>query len=215
MSSLDLAEFIIRQIHKLNLTRTEVAKRAGFSRETLYKLLNAEDKQPEPWTLVQLAHALNVAPLFLIRLTYGGSAVPVYTTTKPKHIGDYSSFVRDVTFPDNSIVSPNQHFEKIWEIQNTGKIEWDGRYLKCLDEDIITICERNNLPISSYLLIPHMTKLTIPLTKPDETIQLSVNYCAPLYPCTTFSYWKMYDSKDEQCFPGMKGIWCCVKVMAI
>jgi transcriptional regulator with XRE-family HTH domain len=215
MSSFDLADFLIRQIAKLELTRTEVAKRAGFSRETLNKLLNSEVGQPNIWTLVQLAHALNVTPLFLIRLSYGGSNIPVYTTSKPKYHNDYSSFVRDVTYPDNSIVSVNQEFIKKWEIQNTGQQGWAERYLQCMDEDMISMVTQTSIPIPSFILIPSETRIPIPMAKPGDTVQIAVTFRAPAYPCTTISYWKMVDNKGELCFPGLKGIWCCVKVMSL
>lgn len=215
MSSIDLADFIIKQIAKLDLTRTEVAKKAGFSRETLNKLLAAEVDQPTTWTLVQLSHALNVAPLFLIRLSYGGSSIPVFTTAKPKYPSDHSSFVRDVTYPDNSLVSVNQQFEKIWEIQNTGNVVWNDRHLQCMDEEIISMVRGIEIPISKFIIVPAETRIPIGVTKPGETVQISVAFCAPAFPCTTVSYWKIVDNKGDQCFPDLKGIWCCVKVMAL
>jgi len=217
MSSSDLSEYIIQQIIKMKLKRVDVAKRAGFSRETLNKLLRAEVAHPSTSTIVQLAHALNVAPLYLLRLAYGGSEIPLHSSATPKYPKDHSSFVRDITFPDNSIVSVNQLFEKIWEIQNTGQVLWEARFLKCIDEEIfLTIVDRETEGhISSHMLLPDQTQIEIPKTLPGETVQLAVCFRAPAFPCTTISRWRMVDDCGDICFPGLTGIWCQVTVMAL
>lgn len=217
MSSVDLAEYIIQQINKLNMKRVDVAKQAGFSRETLNKLLRAEVVHPSTNTIVQLAHALNVAPLHLLRLAYGGSEIPLHSSATPKYPKDHSSFVRDITFPDNSIVSVNQEFEKIWEIQNTGHQIWEDRFLKCIDEDIIfTIVDKTTIGrLSSHMLLPDKAQIEIPKTLPGETVQLAVRFCAPAFPCTTISRWRMIDAGGDVCMPGLTGIWCQVTVMAL
>lgn len=217
MSASELADFINRQIRNLRLTRTEAAKRAGFSRETLNKLLRAEVAQPSTPTIVQLANALQVAPLYLLRVAYGGSEIPIYSAANPKYSRDHSSFVRDVTYPDNSIVSVNQEFEKIWEIQNTGQQGWQGRYLKCMDEEIVAVISDSATigRLASLMLVPIQTQIPIPATRPGETIQLHILFRAPAYPCTTISRWKMVDADGDVCMPGLTGIWCLVRVMAL
>lgn len=217
MSASDLADFINRQIRALRLTRTEVAKQAGFSRETLNKLLRAEVAQPTNATIVQLAGALRVAPLYLLRVAYGGSVIPIHTGAKPKYPRDHSSFVRDVSYPDNSIVSANQEFDKVWEIQNTGQQNWEGRILKCMDEEIVTAISDTETVgrLASLMLVPMQTEIPIPGTPPGRTVQLHVLFRAPAYPCTTISRWKMVDADGEVCMPGLTGIWCLVRVMAL
>lgn len=217
MSAEDLAKFINRRIREVGLTRTETAKRAGFSRETLNKLLRAEVAQPTTATLTQLAHALRVAPLHLIRVAYGGTSIPIQTESRPKYSGDYSSFVGDVTYPDNSLVTVGERFKKVWEIQNTGSVLWENRRLVCLDGDVLSspLAEGIFVELSKLMLIPETTEVNVPRTEPGQVARLAVTFKAPLYPCTTISYWKMIDSAGDSCFPDLKGIWCLVKIMSM
>jgi hypothetical protein len=39
-----------------------------------------------------------------------------------------ASFISDLTIPDNSVITPNTVFTKIWEIKNTGSCAWDSSY---------------------------------------------------------------------------------------
>lgn len=217
MSASELADFINRRIRTLGFTRTKVAQQAGFSRETLNKLLRAEVTQPSTPTIIQLAGALRVAPLYLLRVAYGGAVIPIHSAANPKYPRDHSSFVRDVNYPDNSIVSVNQEFEKIWEIQNTGQQSWQGRFLKCMDEEIVTVISDIATVgrLASLMLVPIQTEIPIPETRPGETVQLHVLFRAPAYPCTTISRWKMVDGDGEVCMPGLTGIWCLVRVTAL
>ena len=48
---------------------------------------------------------------------------------QPVYYGDSSRFVRDVTIQDGSSVKRNVQFEKIWEIMNTGRVPWRGRFV--------------------------------------------------------------------------------------
>lgn len=167
MSASELADLINRRIRTLGLTRTEVAKRAGFSRETLNKFLRAEVAHPNTPTVVQLAAALRVALLYLLRVAFGGSVIPIQSAANPKYLRDHSSFVQDVTYPDYSIVSVNQIFEKVWEIQNTGQQIWQERILKCMDKKIVTaILDTETVGQLSQSLIPNQIEIPIPKTLP-------------------------------------------------
>jgi hypothetical protein len=46
-------------------------------------------------------------------------------------------------------------------------------------------------------------------------VEIAVTFQAPIYPCTTISYWKMVDAEGDECFPQLRGLWCKVKVIAI
>ena len=164
---------------------------------------------------------LNVHPLVLIRLLFKDKTrtfrVPQLQETK--YDKDYSGFVRDVTIPDNSVVTENQIFEKIWEIQNLGEVEWINRRLVCQDEELIVTKKSGEsaTPLSSSLahLIPLEKEIPIPTTPPNATVQLAVQFRAPDCPCTTISYWKMVDEFGGICFPEMRGVACQVRVVAI
>lgn len=217
MAATDFADYINRQIYELNLTKTEVAKRAGISRQALYKLLNMEVEEAKLSTFIRLAHALEVHPLDLIRRLLQGWQMPIRSPKGTKYPRDYSGFVRDVTIPDNDIVSVNQQFEKIREIQNIGEVEWNNRRLVCVDDELFLLRKNNDklIPLSPQNLLPVQREVLIPTTRSQKKVCISVIFRAPPYPCTTISYWKMIDSEGNLCFPGMEGLWCKVKVVAI
>jgi hypothetical protein len=215
MSSKELSDFIIRRIHELGLTRQEVARRAHITRSALYKLLDQEIEQARLSTFLNLAHALEVHPLCLIRMV-----VPKLKVASPegtRYKNDYSGFVRDVTVPDNTVVSVSQEFDKLWEIQNLGAVTWENRRLVCVDDELVLFRKHDGelIPMSPRDLIPLEREIPIPVTYPAKTVKLSVRFRAPAYPCTAISYWKMVDEKGDFCFPQMEGIWCKVKVEAI
>lgn len=209
MSASDLAEYLIRKIAETKLTKTEVAKRAGFSRVTLYKLLLAEVGHPSPQTLTRLAVVLNVAPSHLLQLV-ADTPLRSKNTTYPR---DHTSFVRDVTYADNELVFINQEFTKIWALQNTGREVWKGRFLKCLDEAGIGVINKDLS--RAMMLVPEKVQIAIPTTAPGQTVQLAVRFRAPAYPCTVISHWKMVDANGKECFPALNGIWCKVMVVAL
>ncbi len=208
MSASALAEYLIRKIAETKLTKTEVARRAGFSRETLNKLLRAEIRHPSTNTLAQLAVVLNIAPGYLLRVA-GELSSNRKNATAPH---DHSSFVRDVTYPDNELVSVNQEFTKIWALQNTGRQIWEGRFLKCIDKSDIDI-KKNDL-YTAMMLLPEKTQIVIPTTVPGQTVELAVRFRAPAFPCTVISRWKMVDAQGKEYFPDLVGIWCKVMVVA-
>ena len=65
MVSGDLAEYIRRRAYVLGISLTETARRAGITRQALYKLLDARVAEARLSTLIKLARALNVHPLAL------------------------------------------------------------------------------------------------------------------------------------------------------
>jgi hypothetical protein len=112
---------------------------------------------------------------------------------------DDTSFVGDITIPEGRIVPVNEKFEKIWEIENTGLTVWENRFLR----------EENT---GASNLVAEKTIIPIPITRPGQRVQLSVNFIAPEYPATCESYWKMVDENGTYCFPHHHGLVCRVKV---
>lgn len=113
---------------------------------------------------------------------------------------DDSGFVADVTIPDGTLVATGEKFEKIWEIENTGMVVWEGRYLR-----------EENSGVSG--LAPNATQIPIPRTLPGERVRLAVCFSTPKLPATCESYWKMIDSKGQYCFPHLSGVFCRVKII--
>lgn len=55
------------------------------------------------------------------------TAIPGPTAT-PVGCFDSMEFVRDVKVPDGSEMSPDQNFDKVWRVRNTGTCTWDRDY---------------------------------------------------------------------------------------
>lgn len=213
-----ISELILRRCRSLNLTKAELARRAGISRETLYRLIRGDLHSVGVETLVRLAAATHVAPIYLLRMAYSDFGASAPTTLVSRHKGDHASFVADVTCADNEIVLAGQLFTKVWEIQNTGKLVWRDRSYRCEDGQLVIARREPDgslTPLLDANLIPETRVVCCPKTGPGETVRLSVDFRAPALPCTAMSLWKMYDADGEQCFPGFAGIWCKIRVMAL
>jgi len=213
-----LGEHLLRRARELGLSKTDLCKRAGISRETLYRLLRNDLGQISFETLLGLSSALQVAPLHLARLAYHeiGTAPPTLLPTA--HAGDHVSFVRDVTYSDNDVVPAGQEFVKTWEIHNTGRVRWRGRAYRCQDDDLVLARRAPDgtlTPVVDANLTPLVREVECPDTPPGAVIQISVKFRAPLLPCMAMSLWKMVDSDGALCFPQFSGLWCKVRVMSL
>ncbi len=56
------------------------------------------------------------------------TAVPITPTAAPQPVActNGAAFVADVTVPDGTVLAPNQAFNKIWRIKNTGTCNWSN-----------------------------------------------------------------------------------------
>ena len=213
----EFSEYIRTRATEKGLTMAELARRSGLARQSLYSLLDGVTGQVKIATVVALAAALDIHPVVLFRVLLSQLDFPKFSTTAAKYSFDASGFVQDVTIPDNSIVSTNSVFTKVWEIQNVGHVNWIGRKLVCMvrksDEFVIPDCiAAANL---IHGLLPTQRAIDIPETLVGDTVELSVEFTAPSYPCSVVSYWKMVDADGDICFPATAGLWCLVKVVSV
>ena len=202
-------------------THSETARRAGISRETLYRIMRGDGKRASVQTICAVARAAGVAPVALLRLMFhdldsgGSTLLPVL------HASDHISFLADVTIPDGATVLAGQRFEKTWALQNTGGIEWVGRRFLCMDADFISarwVVRRGRrmlVPDLAAGLVRSKKSILVPNTPSGGAIKISVTFRAPLLPCDTFSRWRMVDAAGKTCFPEHTGVWCAVSVVAI
>lgn len=214
----DLSEHLLRRARYLGLSQTDVAQRAGLTREMVNRLINGKISEPSLSTLARLAYALDEHPRALSRLLMEGSSFD--SSADDGTAMDDSGFVRDVTFPDGTLVSCSQRFRKTWKLQNLGNVVWTDRLLRCFDE--VDCCYRKvtderqqvrYIPIG-VLLIPEVQEVLIPITRPGAVVELSVNFTAPATPGSTLSRWRMVDAEGALCFPDFPGIHCLVQVVS-
>lgn len=212
MSAEELSDFIREKITKEKISVVDLSKKSGLARTSIYKILGAEVKEARLSTFIKLGGALSIHPLEMMKIFFNRWEFPRNTSerSKPRVKGDDTSFIADITYPDNSIVSAKQKFEKIWRIKNVGKIDWQGRKIICLDQSTRVQYDDK---ILTYGLTPESIEVDLPLVKAEDYVDISINFTAPDMPCSVLSHWKMCDSDNNLCFPKLNGIYCMVKVI--
>jgi hypothetical protein len=89
----------------------------------------------------------------------------LFSSPVPVKRCDIATFVKDVTIPDDTILSPGISFTKTWRLQNTGTCTWTASYaLVFINGDSMNAPAYVNLPGNVY---------------PGDTVDLSVNLVAP------------------------------------
>lgn len=216
-TSSPLQEYVQTRAKKLGFSTTALCKQASISRQTLWTLGHATGRMPELETLVKLATALRVHPSELMHhAMLGFRPRPVKS---PAQIArpDKSAFVADVTMPDGSMVMPGQRFTKTWAIQNVGQAPWKGRFLRCMDDDLVVM---RRMPDGSLAptrvteaLVPAVREVVVDDTLPGDTVQISVDFSAPVIDGTFFSYWKSAFADGTLCYPESVGLSVRVRVV--
>lgn len=213
----NLDTYIRQRVQALDISLSELCREAGVSRQTLYDLADIPRKLPTLATLIQLARVLGVHPLRLLNLVFDSEPGLVAALAAParKLRSDQSAFVRDVTFPDDTLVFPGQRFVKTWEVQNVGKVAWENRFLQCVDEEIVVYARSGEKLMIAGSLKPQVQRISVPLTKPGDAALLSVSFVAAALPGTVMSYWKSVFEDGRLCFPKASGLWCKVRVSSL
>lgn len=109
---------------------------------------------------------------------------PVLPTPSPTPQGcTYdSSFVADVTIPDNTQVSPNQQVDKVWRLSNIGSCPWDNGTVLAFVTGF-----KLNAPDS----------VAVPPTAPGATADIGVSMYAPEQPGSYTGIWQLKNAQGE------------------
>ena len=208
-----LEEFVRSRAKDLALNLSEVCRQSGVSRQTLYSL-SQPGKMPALPTIVALAEVLHTHPMRLLQIIFDHAPIS-RTVTRERARSDHSAFARDVSYPDGALVLPGQKFVKTWEVHNVGKIAWEGRFLQCMDEEIVVYSRTGETLALANNLVPTKNKIPVPFTKPGESAKMSVSFTAPDTLGTVLSYWKSVFADGSLCFPKARGLWCKVRVSTL
>ncbi len=209
-----LGQYMRERCAQRGLTSSELARRAGKSRQTLLSISTAGGRLPAIETLVDLALVLEVHPLRLMQLVFEDMPLPTRQSNAFKQRGDKSAFVADVTIPDGQLVMTGSSFTKIWAVQNVGTVPWEGRTLVCVDEELVVTSRTGDRLVIAQRLRPAVQRFAVPYTAPGATVEMSVDFKAPPSPGTCVSYWKSYFADGRLCFPTAVGLSCCVRVIS-
>lgn len=93
------------------------------------------------------------------------------TATKTPIPCNKTSFVKDVTVPDNTVVEPGEVFTKTWRLQNNGSCTWTSGYVLLFNSG-----DQMNAPATA--------SITGGSVAPGSTVDISVELTAPTTPGT-------------------------------
>lgn len=206
--------YVRQRCAEIGLSLSDLSRSTGLSRQTLHSLAQVPQKMPSLQTLIALADTLKIHPMRLVHLAFEDAAVPPLPLGRQRR-NDHSAFVADVTYADGALVLPHQRFTKTWELQNVGKVAWTGRYLQCMDEEILVYARSGEVLTLAHNLRPDQTRVPVPDTLPGEMVQVSVEFTAPEPPGTVLSYWKSAFADGSLCFPKSRGLWAKVRVTSM
>jgi hypothetical protein len=91
---------------------------------------------------------------------------------------DRATFVKDVTIPDGTELTPGEDFTKVWQLKNTGSCTWNSAYSLVFDH-------------GDSMGGPASKSLTSGTVAPGQTVNVSVDLTAPNTPDTYKGYWKI------------------------
>lgn len=148
-----------------------------------------ETKFPSPTPFVPQGNPLNSpTPTFLFyTATLGTPLTPTVTGTLPTATVNTNAlgngcnnlaFVRDVNYPNGTVVKAGQNFTKTWKVENNGSCNWLYVYT------LVFVSGDNFDPAWSNLG---------KVVSPGSWSELSVNLDAPKKPGTYSAYWRFSD----------------------
>jgi hypothetical protein len=118
------------------------------------------------------------------------SVIPI---PKPK---DDSTFIKDITYPDGTLVKAGSSFEKVWRLRNSGSVQWSNRQL----------IQIGSSPCHAPKAVP------IPETAPGHMVDVRVRVRAANRPTKCKIFFKMADSAGRILMPTKRPIFLYVQV---
>jgi len=116
---------------------------------------------------------------------YLPSATPIQATSTPRPAAtavtycDWAMFIKDVSIPDGTLLSPGEVFTKTWRLQNRGTCTWTPDY------DVVFYggaqMSGTTMQVSGYVA-------------PGQTVDVAVTFTAPSTPGHYAGYWLLRNS---------------------
>lgn len=129
------------------------------------------------FALTQTAPTQTPPPPTLTVVPVTNTPVPTSTQIPPVTYCDWVAFVKDVNFPDGTVVAPGETFTKIWRLKNRGTCAWTSDYM---------------LVFSSGTQMGGTTAVRLPGTVlPGQTVDVSVTLTAPVAEGPYTSNWML------------------------
>jgi transcriptional regulator with XRE-family HTH domain len=217
MSAIDLSQFLQQRADTLNFSATYVANKAGISRQTWYRLVNADVQQARISTLMRVANTLQVSLIELSCLYNKKKYSAQKSIINTMQDSDAYVFIRDVSYPLNTMVGKGERFKKTWEFFNAGNTPWVNRRFICVDNKFDINIKHPNSDVNkankNNFLTPLQRSVEVPTTAPGEHLLLSVQFRAPDNTGTMVSLWKTVNAQGNYCYPKHEGSSCQVRVV--
>ena len=118
---------------------------------------------------------------FWVLITVGGGGP--YPTPVPGACTNKAAFVSDVTVPDNSYLSANTAFTKIWRLKNTGTCTWNTAYST-------TFVSGDPMSAVYPVALPYTVV-------PGQSVDVAVNMVAPSYAGTYKGNWSLKSNTGQ------------------
>jgi len=110
------------------------------------------------------------------------------------------TFIKDVTIPDNTEMTPGEKFKKTWRLKNTGSCTWTSGYDIVFDHG-------DGMGVSAS------TQLTNGTVKPGDEVDISVKLTAPDTPGTYQGFFKLRSTDNVVFGMGKKNKSFWVKIV--
>lgn len=92
-------------------------------------------------------------------------------------------FLRDVTIPDDTLMTTGAAFRKTWLVENNGDTTWNPNY--------------RFVHVGGHAMTSQ-TSQALPQAKPGAQVEISLDMAAPDAPGVHFSDWRLQDDKGQQ-----------------
>jgi hypothetical protein len=125
--------------------------------------------------------------------------VPATATLVPCN---QASFISDVTTPDDTVLTVNSPFTKIWRLKNVGSCTWTSGYQLVFDS-------------GDSMGGPASQQMTAGTVAPGQTIDISVNLTAPASAGTYKGNWKMREPGGQTFGLSTGAFWVQIKAAAV
>ena len=140
------------------------------------------------------------SPVIASQTPLAGTTAPVATR---EALCDQAKFIKDVTYPDNSLVSPGEQFVKTWRLKNVGTCTWTSGYSLVFSG-------------GNRMGAPDTLPLDSAPVSPGNKTYISITFQAPKNSGTYRSEWKLRNDANQTFGIGPKAepFWVQVKVVA-
>lgn len=171
-----------------------------ISEDEINKLITSKDKKETYIITAVIIGAFFGVYLYINNEINTPSKIPIIPLKKePRIMGDTTSFIKDVTYPDGSYVLVNTNFKKVWRIKNSGAIAWKNRYL-------MRITPFSDVNCKSDFMIP------IKETPVGKEVDIEVYFTSINLVGSCRVDWKMVDKDKRLFFPNKHSLYLEVNV---